>query len=162
MILVIGYGNSLCGDDGIGPYVVEQLAQAETDAQSSTEIEYLVLRQLTPELAEPISRADSVIFVDAVVNDLPPGFILCSELKPVARPFETNPSAFTHHIKATVLLENARFLYGKQPVTWLYTVTGKNFNLGDPFSPAVESALPELVSQLKVRITQCMSLVSSK
>jgi hydrogenase maturation protease len=147
MILVIGYGNPLCGDDGVGPYAVEHLA----DEGPPSGVEYLTLRQLTPELAEPISRADTVIFIDAADDGIS-GAISCRNLKPLARPSETAPGAFTHHVKAGILLENARFLYGRQPTAWLYTVAGENFNLGDSFSPAVELALPSLLDQLKARI----------
>jgi hydrogenase maturation protease len=149
MILVIGYGNSLCGDDGVGPYIVERLALA--DAASLSDVEYLAFRQLTPELAEPISRAETAIFVDA--SDGPkPGLISCVELTPLAEPSQAGPGAFTHHVKAAILLESARFLYGKHPTAYLYTVAGENFNLGNSFSPAVALALPSLFDQLKARI----------
>lgn len=158
MILIIGYGNPLCGDDGVGPYAIKQLALAEAEMQSRIDTEYLTLRQLTPELAEPISRADSVIFVDAADGGTP-GEINCHELTPFT---ETAFGAFTHHVDAAVLLESARFLYGRYPAAYLHTVTGENFRLGDSFSPAVESAMPGLLNQLKARITQCMNSASPK
>jgi hydrogenase maturation protease len=158
MILVIGYGNPLCGDDGVGPHVVERLVNVGLPAN----VEYLTLRQLTPELAEPISRAEAVIFIDAAAGGGTAGSITCRKLEPVATPFETTQGAFTHHIKAGILIESARFLYGRQPAAWLYTVTGEDFNLGNSFSPAVESALPQLLDQLKARMAQCMNLASLK
>ena len=160
MILVIGYGNPLCGDDGIGPYAVEQL-ELGADAEARGDVECLTFRQLTPELAEPISRADTVIFVDAAAGGAP-GYITCRELMPLARPPITAPGAFTHHVKVAVLLENARLLYGKYPPAYLYTVSGENFNLGDSFSSEVEAALPSLLDQLKARIAQCMNSASLK
>jgi hydrogenase maturation protease len=156
MILVIGYGNPLCGDDGIGPYIVKQLALAEAETQSRANTEYMSLRQLTPELAEQISSADSVIFVDAAGAGRP-GEITCQELTPSA---EAAPGAFTHHVNVAALLESANFLYGRHPAAYLYTLTGENFELGHSFSPVVEAALPSLLDQLKVRIAQCTNLVS--
>ena len=150
MILVIGYGNPLCGDDGIGPCAVERLA----DEESPAEAEYLTLRQLTPELAEPISRADTVIFVDAADGGAP-GNITCHKLTLPAEPSQTAPGAFTHHVDAAALLESARLLYGKYPVAYLFTVAGENFELGDSFSSGVESALPLLLDQLKAKIGNC-------
>jgi hydrogenase maturation protease len=155
MILVIGYGNTLYGDDGIGPYAVEQLADAYT--QVSDKAEYLAMRQLTPELVEVISSADTVIFVDAADGEMPEG--ICSrELTVSDMPADQKPGAFTHHVEPTALLQSARFLYGRYPRAWLYTVKGENFKLGDSFSPQVESALPLLLDQLKARILQCMNL----
>jgi hydrogenase maturation protease len=158
MILVIGYGNPLCGDDGIGPYIVKQLALADAETQSRTDTEYLMLRQLTPELAEPISRAAMVIFVDAADGELP-GNIACREL---IASTETTSSAFTHHTNAVALLESAHFLYGTRTAAYLYTIAGQNFELGDSFSPAVEAAITLLLDQLKARMAQCMNLASLK
>jgi len=149
MILVIGYGNPLCGDDGIGPYVVERLA----DDESPADVEYLTLRQLTPELAEPVSQADTVIFVDAADGGTT-GEITCHKLTLSAEPSETAPGAFTHHVNAAALLEIARLLYGRHPVAYLFKVAGENFELGDSFSSGVESALPLLLDQLKAKITR--------
>ncbi len=150
MILVIGYGNTLCGDDGLGPYAVEQLQ----DAESLPGAEYLTRHQLAPELAEDISRADAVIFVDASDGGGIPGEITCQEiiLPDVSSPVA--PGAFTHHVNVTILLENARLLYRARPTAWLYTVAGENFGLGDAFSPAVAEAIPLLLAQLQERIKE--------
>jgi hydrogenase maturation protease len=156
MILVIGYGNPLCGDDGIGPCVVEQLALAMEEL--NFEVEYLTLRQLTPELAEPISRAQLVIFVDAAVGGMV-GEISCSELIPSTETFSMTRSTFTHYMNPIALLESARLLYGNCPRAYLYTIAGENFKLGDSFSQVVESTLSsQLLEQLKARIVGCMNL----
>lgn len=153
MILLLGYGNLLCGDDGIGPYIVEWLANA--DAKTQDHIEYIGVRQLTPELVEPISRADAVIFVDATCAGTP-GEIICRELEP------TPDGALIHHFDAARLLEGVECLYGKTPMAYRYTVAGQNFKMGDPFSPIVKSVLPLLLNQLRARIVQCANLVSVK
>ena len=153
MILVIGYGNSLCGDDGIGPHVVERLA-AEAGQENDPPTEYLALHQLTPELVEPISRADAVIFVDAEYGTTP-GQITCSELSFSPSMIQGSSGAFTHHVNAPTLLETAMYLYDQRPTAYLYTMTGDNFDLGSSFSPAVELSLPCLLDELKARLAQC-------
>lgn len=160
MILVIGYGNPLCGDDGIGPCAVEHMALGNDDAH--LDVEYLSLRQLTPELAEPISRAQAVIFVDAAMGGGMIGEIRCTELLPSTESLQNSQGAFTHHVSANLLLESARLLYGNCPAAYLYTINGENFTLGDSFSEKVESALPSLLEQLKARILKCMNLASQK
>ena len=162
MILTIGYGNPLCGDDGIGPYAVGRLAEISTDQELHGLIECLSLRQLTPELAEPISRAGAVIFIDAACGNNSSGGITCYKLARPARPSGTTPGAFSHNVNPQALLENAQFLYGRRPAAYLYTVSGQNFNLGDSFSPAVEAAIPGLLERLKARIIRCTNLVSLK
>ena len=66
-LLVIGYGNTLRRDDGVGPHVAEAIA-----ALALPGVEALVCPLLTPELAEAIARARRVVFVDAMVT-APPG-----------------------------------------------------------------------------------------
>jgi hydrogenase maturation protease len=160
MILVIGYGNPLCGDDGVGPYITGRLA--DEAGELSGDIECQSLRQLTPELAEDISRATAVIFIDAEAGGKIPGGITCYKLAKPAKPSERVSGAFTHHVSPETLLENAGFLYGRRPVAYLYTVSGENFNLGTPFSPAVEAAIPGLFERLKSRINRCTNLVLLK
>ena len=56
-VLVIGYGNELRCDDGIGQRVVKELHLSK--------VKSLAVHQLTPELAETLANADLAIFVDA-------------------------------------------------------------------------------------------------
>src|SRR5208282_3340787 len=62
-LLVIGYGNTLRGDDGVGPRVAEAV-----DALHLPGVRTLACQQLTPEHAAPVSLSKTVIFVDAIVN----------------------------------------------------------------------------------------------
>lgn len=147
MILVIGYGNSFCGDDGIGPCAAELLAEKEIPG-----VQCIATHQLTPELAAVITLADTVIFIDAACGSMP-GEVICRQPPPAVS------SAFSHHVSPITLLDSAEVLYGHRPEsTYLYTVTGGKFGLGDPFSREVATALPDLLSHLKARIEQCMSL----
>ena len=150
MIVVIGYGNTLCGDDGIGPYIAERLS----GEMQSGDIDFWAVRQLTPELAEPISRADAAIFIDTCVGATP-GQIGCYELTLSPEPNSARSGAFTHHVHAVGLLESAYLLYGKCPPAYLYGVAGQAFSLGAGFSPSVEAALPCLIEAVKERIALC-------
>ena len=62
-LLVIGYGNTLRRDDGVGPGVAEAVA-----ALGLPGVQTLACALLTPELAEPVARAGMVVFVDAAVD----------------------------------------------------------------------------------------------
>ena len=150
MILVIGYGNSFCGDDGVGPCVAELLAEKDIP-----HVQCIAVHQLTPELAAPISLADIVFFVDAAYGSTP-GQIICREPPPAVS------SSLSHHVDPVTLLDSACALYGHRPAAYLYSVTGKNFDLGQPFSAAVASALPFLLAQMKARIVECTNLASPK
>jgi len=60
--LLIGIGNRLRRDDGVGPFVLDQFT-----AEHWQKVELL---QLTPETAELLSGFDHVVFVDADVSGL--------------------------------------------------------------------------------------------
>jgi hydrogenase maturation protease len=66
-LLIIGYGNPLRGDDGLGVEVACCLKEIIRDES----VEVLSQHQLMPELADPVSRASLVVFVDARVGDTP-------------------------------------------------------------------------------------------
>jgi hypothetical protein len=53
-ILVIGYGNTLRGDDGVGPRVAEAIEELNLPG-----VRTLVCQLLTPEFADPIARTGS-------------------------------------------------------------------------------------------------------
>lgn len=59
--LVVGLGNPLRGDDGLGARVVELLAGAGVDTWAE--------HGPTPELAERVARYSRVVFVDAAIDD---------------------------------------------------------------------------------------------
>ncbi len=135
-ILIIGYGNDLRGDDGFGPRAAARLRGALNDPG----IEILALHQLTPELMEPVSRAERVIFLDAALGP-EPGKMNVKLLEAAAE----GSSSFTHFATPAALLAGARALYGRAPEAVLLTVTAAGFELGEGLSAPVESALNSLV-----------------
>ncbi len=137
-LLIIGYGNPLRGDDGLGWRAVEQLAAEWPEAET------LACQQLTPELAEPISRAARVVFVDAAAQGAP-GAVREQLLRPDA----AVPAALTHHINPSALLALSEKLYGHLPEAALFSVAGESFDYGQSLSPSVEAALPEVIRRVK-------------
>ena len=135
-ILIIGYGNPLRGDDGLGWHVAGKLRSA----LNSPAIEILAVHQLTPELMDPISRAGRVIFIDAAIGAVP-GEIHQSLLEPQS----DFAAAFSHHATPAALLAGALSLYGHAPPATLLTVTGADFSLGEDLSPAVDAQVEAVV-----------------
>jgi len=60
-VLIIGYGNPLRGDDGAGWQAAGILKERIRDER----VQVVRSHQLMPEMAEAISRARKVIFIDA-------------------------------------------------------------------------------------------------
>ncbi|MBZ5618283.1 MAG: hydrogenase maturation protease [Acidobacteriia bacterium] len=134
-LLIIGYGNPLLGDDAAGYQAAERLRLTLT----GPDVEILAVHQLTPELADPISRAARVIFIDAAATG-DPGAIQ-------QRPIDSSqdPGGFTHHATPSALLALAKALYGADPRAVLITVAGLDFGIGMELSAPVQQALDRLV-----------------
>ncbi len=133
--LIIGYGNTLRGDDGFGRRAAERLR----DVLDDPGIEILSVHQLTPELIEPVSRAQRVIFLDAAAGP-EQGKITVTTLEA-----GDAPSGFTHFATPAALLAGAKALYGGAPSGVLITVIGAAFEVGEGLSDPVERALQRLV-----------------
>jgi hydrogenase maturation protease len=134
--LIIGYGNPLRSDDGLGWHASRLLARRLAGAEA----EVLTCQQLTPELAEPLSRCRRAVFVDAAAEGIP-GEIRRRDL----RPEDPTTSTFTHSCSPAGLLANARSLYGHCPQAIMITVSAQSFAFGDTLTAAVSAALPKVV-----------------
>jgi hydrogenase maturation protease len=136
MMLVIGYGNPLRCDDGLGQYLAEWLEERWKRAM------FITSTQLTPELAEPISRAERVVFLDARVGDIP-GMVTCENVQPLPA-----NGAFTHNVTPSSLLAAAHELYGASPLAILITVTAASFEFTSEFSPLIRARLPRITDSV--------------
>lgn len=133
--LVIAYGNPLRCDDGVG-WRVAGLLQKRLSKQ---DVAILYVHQLTPELAEWAAHTDRVIFVDAAANGIPGQVHFCEAND------EDPGDASSHWFTPAQVLALSQTLYGRRPKHFVVSVVGANFDHGDTLSPAVESALPQLV-----------------
>lgn len=129
--LVIGYGNPLRGDDGVGWAVADAL-------QDRTGVTAVSTHQLLPELADQIANAEKVVFVDATVEG-EPGDIRVTAVSP-----QTIGTASTHQMSPGVLLSYVAELYCRCPPAYLITITGQDFGYTETLSPLVTSKLPAL------------------
>jgi hydrogenase maturation protease len=147
--LVLACGNPLRGDDGAGPYLA---AWAQDRFRAEPTLRILACHQWTPELAEDIAQAESVLFIDCSIQS-PPGAVT---LAPVRAAVETIVPA-THHLGAAELLALARELYQSQPrQALLLTIGAGSFDLGETFSASVQAALPEAAALLEKTILQSL------
>ncbi len=136
--LVIGYGNESRRDDGVGRYVVEQLARLDLP-----DVELQTAHQLEVELAETLARFDRVIFVDAAMpNASEP--IQHSVVTPA---FQSH--AVAHYLRPADVLALSETLYGHVPRAELFSIRGRDFDFGAELSPEVEKAAKVVVEQIR-------------
>jgi len=146
MLLVIGYGNSLRSDDGFGPAVIEALRPW---CQNHPAIELMVVHQLLPELAEVLSQAEMIFFVDAAF-DMAGGGISCRAVS-VEQADETS-SALAHSFSPSRLLSLSLAAYGKCPPAFIYTVGALNLGVGEKLSAVLAAAVPEAAGMIQGRL----------
>jgi hydrogenase maturation protease len=135
-VLVVGYGNSLRSDDGIGWHAARLLTADPRLAGA----EVLARHQLAPELAEDISRAMLVVLVDASAEG-DPGSVRVRKVEPCP----AAPATWSHHLDPETLGGLAAALYGAVPPIVLVSVAAASLAEGDRLSGTLEAALPELV-----------------
>ncbi|MGD0913725.1 MAG: hydrogenase maturation protease [Terracidiphilus sp.] len=133
--LILACGNTLRGDDGVGPRLAEW---AEERFAANDNVRVLARQQWTPDLAEEIALAESVLFVDSSIKSVP-GRV---DLVPVD-PHENDNGSATHHLNANELMGLACELFGSRSAhSMLLTIGAGSTKLGESFSDSVEAALP--------------------
>ncbi len=151
-VLVIGYGNPLCGDDGVSWRIVEALAGIMPNDSAVT------LHQLTPEWAEPISAADHVIFVDAAIPITPsdrPGDVNCFPI--TAAPGQPG----SHETTPEGILSMAAELFGRCPPAHMVTITGGSFEISESLTAVVAAAVPKATTRILALLEQVSELTPS-
>lgn len=149
--LVIGIGNSLRQDDGVGWHLAEALA-AGVEAGALAELEVLAVQQLTPELVEPIAAAGAVVVVDAVITaaGAGPAGLEPLRLEPLHPAGASGPAPLTHHATPGALLALAMALHGTCPPAWqlLIPIAATATGFGEELSPGASARLAEALDLL--------------
>jgi hydrogenase maturation protease len=131
-MLVIAIGNPLRQDDGVALAVAQALhARRGLDVRT--------VHQLLPELAESLSNASSVVFVDARRGG-PHGCVLRERVVAAEEAW-----GGTHALDPARLVGLCRFLYGRAPEASVVSITGGRFGFGDELSEPVRRAVPAAV-----------------
>jgi hydrogenase maturation protease len=143
-VLIVGYGNPLRSDDGIGWHAARLLA---TDPRLEG-ARVLAHHQLTPELAADVSRASLVVLVDAAAEG-DPGSVA---VRRIGSPPPT-PITWSHHLTPETLAGLADALYGAVPPLVLGSVAAESFAEGDRLSDPLQQTLPEVVEVVAGVIT---------
>jgi hydrogenase maturation protease len=152
--LILACGNTVRGDDGVGPWLAEW---AEECFGNEPDVRVLACPQWTPDLAVDIVEAGSVLFVDAAINTAP-GCVTLVAVEPAA----DNKKFATHHSGAPEMLALARDLYGAMPRAALMLTVGVGATeFGEEFSAPVKAALPQAQARLEEAVRQLIASVKA-
>jgi len=139
-VLILGYGNTLRGDDALGIHAAHALHDFYCNDGG---IRVLATSQLTLDLAEDISQAQRIIFIDAEAAGSP-GHIHREEVLPADEKVR-----FTHHWTPRTLLMLSKQLYGRAPAAVSLTMAVGSSEVGVGLSQPVQRNLPELLERAR-------------
>ena len=134
--LVIGVGNTLRRDDGLGPWLAERVA-----AWGLPGVTTRVVHQLMPELAIDISGHDGVLFLDASASAQISPII---EVAPVA-----NSQGWGHTLNPGELLALANCFEARARKAFLVPVPGSDFEFGEGLSDAAQQAGERVLTDIR-------------
>jgi len=135
--LIIGYGNDSRNDDGVGWFVVAELARLGLPGVTTE-----TAQQLDVDFADIVRNHDLVIFVDAAVPEFPTPWTRTD----VTPGFQ--PHAVAHYLTPADVLGLSQTLHGSAPRGVLFSIRGRDFNFGTTLSPEVEQVAREVVKQI--------------
>jgi len=140
-VLVLGIGNVLMGDEGVGVRVVENLARTPLP----TDVHCLDGGTGSFLLLEPMQTARRVILVDATIDGNPAGTV--SRLTP--RFSSDYPKTLTAHDIGLKDLLDAAYLTGNSlPVTLFAVSIDPPQGIGMELSPTVAARIPEIARRV--------------
>ena len=116
MRIIVGYGNTLRGEDGFGADLIDELAKHKLK-----DTKLLKTFQLTPELALELKGYDEIIFVDAAHSDSNTYEIACSLQN-------TTQNTLSHHISIKMMISILNSLYEHYPTYEVYSILTNNYD----------------------------------
>jgi len=141
-VLVIGIGNLLISDDGLGLCAARRLKQEDW----SQEVSIIEAGTSVVNYIEEISRFDYVIVIDAVRGGGKPGSIYRRRMGNIMQCVPDRQDA--HGFSVFQAVELARELKGKPVGLIIYGMEPEHLIYGLELSPVVEKALPRLVEKV--------------
>ena len=140
-ILVLGIGNTLLTDEGVGIVAMREL---EARFGSREEMEFLDGGTLSFTLAVPISECTALLVIDAAELDATPGSVRSFEGEQMDRFLGANRKSSVHEVGLLDLMSISR-LSGHWPDRRaLIGIQPGKVDWGESLTPEVAAALPEV------------------
>lgn len=156
-VFIVGYGNSLRGDDAVGQEVAQALWELREHSADLAAASITWAHQLTPEMAPELAASGFGIFVDAAAGNRPAGSVTVEVLgggggcRGAGAPAATAvATGCWQDLGPRQLLRLALDLYGNAPPAVLVSVGAGSMGPGVGLSPAVAAALPNAVAAVRL------------
>ena len=156
--LVLGIGNTLLSDEGIGLHVLETLQRKHPELEG---VEYLDGGTLSFTLAGWIEEADRLIIIDAAEFHQPPGTVRCLSDEEMDT-FLGLPRRSVHEVSLLDLLDISRLTHSLPQPRVLVGIQPQKIDWGDNPSPAVAAAIPQAVEAIEQLLQEWGHLSASE
>jgi hydrogenase maturation protease len=138
--LVLGIGNTLLSDEGVGVHVIEALREPLADEAA---VELMDGGTLSFTLAGPIQDADALIVVDAAQLGAPPGSVRLFEGEAMDRFLLGNRRSSVHEVGLTDLMAIAKLADHWPERRALLAIQPQQLGWGETPTAPVAAAIPE-------------------
>jgi len=155
--LVLGLGNELYGDDGVGIHVVRRLKQnIEKNAifiKDRRNIDFLECSLTGLALLDVIVGYDTLVIIDTIKSSTPEAGKIClldgADLRHI-------PGPSPHYVSIPQMIEMGQKLGLKVPMQIkIIAVEAKDmYNLGEGLTPEMEKAVPRIIRELQKLLAQ--------
>jgi hydrogenase maturation protease len=116
MRVIIGYGNSLRGEDAFGLDVIKELQRL-----SLKDTKLISGHQLIPEIVLELLDANEIIFIDTCYDEKNNYSLACSLT-------QQNNLNLSHHISPKTIIQMLNTLYGNHPDFFIYSMMSSSFD----------------------------------
>ncbi len=140
-VVVIGIGNLLLKDEGIGVHVIRALEEVDTPINIKLE---LIDGGTSPDILSLFEGADKLIIVDAVKAQGSPGTIY--RIKPDSLAAEEKGEISAHELGLRQSLKIMELTGGKPKEVVLIGVEPKDIVWGMDLSPELKQKIPEITA----------------
>lgn len=144
--LILGIGNTLLSDEGIGIHVLEAL---QRKYPSIDNVEYIDGGTLSFSLASWIETANRLIVIDAAEFHQPAGTVACLHNEKMDR-FLGLPKRSVHEVSLLDLLDIARLTECLPEPRVLVGIQAEKIDWGEQPGPAVAAAIPDAIEAVEL------------
>ncbi|MCD6509577.1 MAG: hydrogenase maturation protease [Thermoprotei archaeon] len=141
-VLIVGLGNRIRGDDGVGAYVAEELLKRGVDnvlnAENAVENVLSIIAMKKP---------DVIILIDAIDGELEPGNVIFGTLEGISD--KGCRLITTHNMPLTLMMEILKELMGKMPRVYILGIQIERIDVRDELSPRVKESADIIVGILQ-------------
>ncbi len=148
MAMILGVGNTLLKDEGIGIHLLNYIKELNPQWQAKDAIEMLDGGTLSFDLLASIRADQNLIVLDAINLEQAPGTVYCLRDQAMDE-FLSLPGKSVHEVSLLDLFDMSRLVEQLPEKRALIGIQPDTIDWGSDLTPSAQKALPEAAAQIK-------------